>query len=64
MIKAKYRERAKNNKTIIARLVTENDKSYPTIMRWFEENSEMLTTAKSLKIICEELKQSQNEILE
>lgn len=49
---------------IIANLVHASGKSYPTIMRWLDENHEMLTTAACLNVICEALKMSQEEVLD
>jgi hypothetical protein len=56
-------EKAKKSKGLIGRLIIETGKSYPTVMRWFDINSEMLTTASSLKVFCEELNLTQSEIL-
>lgn len=63
-IAKKVLKQAKNNKEIITRLIVENKKSYPTIMRWFDKNDEKLTNATSLNIICDGLSISQSEALE
>lgn len=63
-ITKKYLKIIRTNRNIVARLINETGKAYPTVMRWFEVNSEMLTTATALKVICEELKVKQSDILE
>lgn len=55
---------ARKNNVLVARLVQETGKSYPTVLRWFDNNSEMLTTASALKVICEELNMTQEQVLE
>lgn len=62
-IAKKVLSKAKKNNRVVTRLMVENGKSFPTIMRWFKGNSEMLTTATSLSIICEELGIEQSEAL-
>lgn len=54
----------KMSTVIVAKLVQASGKSYPTIMRWLDENDVMLTTAACLQVICEELKVTQDEVLE
>lgn len=56
-------KQVKNNKSIVARLVAETGKSYPTVMRWIRLNSDALTNATPLKVICEELKLNPEEVL-
>lgn len=63
-IAKKYLKLAKTNQLVIARLIKENSCSYSTAMRWLTNNCENLTTALNLKILCEELNVSQEEILD
>lgn len=50
--------------TIKAELIKANDKHPGTVQRWIDNNDEVLTTAKNLQIICEELEVKQKEVLE
>lgn len=50
--------------TIKAKLIEANDKHPGTIQRWIDNNDELLTTAKNMTVICEQLGVSQDEILE
>ncbi len=50
--------------TIKAEMIKANDKHPGTVQRWIDNNDEILTTAKNLKIISEELGLTQDEILE
>lgn len=54
----------KKNPAIVAKLVAASDKSYPTVMRWIDKNSEQLTTAACLEVICSELKLTQDQVLQ
>lgn len=63
-IAKKVLKKAKQNQIIIMRLVSTTGRTYSTIMRWLNNNDEMLTTADCLLIFCEELQLSQDEVLE
>jgi len=54
----------KDDSQIIAKLCAAADKSYPTIKRYIKANSEQLTTAACLAVICEELKMTQDDVLQ
>lgn len=56
-------KRIKGDTQIVADIIRATGKSYPTVMRWLDENSELLTTAKALKAICEGLQITQEEAL-
>jgi len=55
--------KVKGNQQIVAKIITATGKSYPTVMRWLEQNSQLLTQVACLNVICEELKLKQSEVL-
>jgi hypothetical protein len=63
-IKRRVIKLIKKKPVLIAQLVVASGKSYPTIQRWLDNNDESLTTAACLKVICESLELSQDEVLE
>lgn len=63
-LKKKIIEKIESDKIIIAKLCGAMDKAYPTIKKYLYENNELLTTASALKVIREELKLNDTQILE
>lgn len=65
-IKKKVLDQIDGNDGIVVRLVKEMKVSYPTVRRWIVANDEDgdLTTAKALKIITEELRLTNSQVLE
>lgn len=53
----------KENQTIRNRILTECEVSYPTVMRWLQENNDNLTKAKVLHIIGTELNLHRDDLL-
>lgn len=62
-LKKEVLKQVKGNTQIVADIIQATKKSYPTVMRWLDENSEMLTTAKCLTVICTSLSITQEEAL-
>lgn len=58
------RERIRENRRVIGRLVSHFDRHYRTIQFWIEKNDAMLTTPDAVRIISEETGLNPSEILE
>lgn len=56
-------KRVKGDTQIVAAIITATGKSYPTVQRWLDTNSEMLTTAKVLNVICQSLNLTWPDVL-
>jgi hypothetical protein len=63
-VKKAILKKADGNPLLLARLIEENKSSYPSVKRWIRNNHKNLTTATSLKVFCEVLNLTQEEILE
>lgn len=57
-------KKIKGNVDLIAKLAVAAGKSYQTIDRWIKTNSEFLTTAACLSVICAELNVAQEDVLQ
>jgi hypothetical protein len=64
MIKQNVIELLRKSKIAKAKLQIALDKAPPTIQRYLDDNDVMLTTHAALKVIKEEFKLSENQILE
>jgi hypothetical protein len=60
----KVRQQVESSPEIIGKLSGATGRSFQTIKRWVDSNDEMLTMAKCMSVICEELGMTQDEILE
>jgi UDP-N-acetyl-D-mannosaminuronic acid transferase (WecB/TagA/CpsF family) len=62
-LKTEVIRQIKRSKVVIGGLIISTGKSYPTVMRWINDNSQQLTQAACLGVICTELKLTQSEVL-
>lgn len=63
-LKKEVLKKIQNSRGIMGRLCAETGKTFPTILRWVENNDEGLTLASSLKVIREELNLTDDQILD
>ena len=64
MIRSEVLKEINLNNVVKGRLQVANDVHATTIQNWIDGNKDRLTTARNLAIICQELKLSQEEVLE
>lgn len=62
-IKEAVLKRIKGNQDLTFKLINETGKSFSTIYRWINTNSDRLTQAGALSVICKELGLTQDQVL-
>lgn len=62
-LKASILKKVKENTQIVADIIKNTGKSYPTVMRWLKDNSIQLTQVDCLNTICKGLDVEQSEVL-
>lgn len=62
-IKPGVLKKIKGDSDLIAKIIFATGKSYPTVIRWVNNNSVLLTQAACLNVICSELKLEQSDVL-